>query len=584
MATTTELAADMQLRDYQLDAINCLWAYMNAHNDNPCLVLPTGAGKSPVMAGIAHEALTQWPGTRVLVLAHVRELVQQNAEKLLRYWPEAPVGIYSASLGKRDRFQPVVFASIQSVHDKAMQIGRFDLILVDEAHRIPTKGEGMYRVFLAECARINPALRIAGLTATPYRLGSGLVCGPDNILNTIAYEIGVRELIERGFLSRLVSKAGLARANLSGVHVRGGEYVAGELDRAVNQVELVKRAVDEIMSLCADRRAWVVFCASVAHANTVSAELKARGIEAPVVEGGTNSAERASIIKRFTNGQLRALCNVNVLSEGFDAPHVDAVILMRPTKSAGLYYQQVGRGLRLAPGKSDCLVLDFAGNALEHGPIDEIKIQRPKKAGDTGKIVTMPTKACPQCQSVVVAMVAICPDCGHEWPRQGAKHDGTASFAPVLSSEIDLSEYTHEFNVTDMLYDRHEKPGGIPSLKVTYVCGFRTFREWVCLQHGGMARSRACDWWRRRMPARIGDHAALVPRTVDAALSLTHHLLKATRITVLDRGGKHYPEVLSHELEPDTGGEGQDAGAVASGAPYPGIAAGKPQLPWLRNV
>lgn len=576
----------MQLRPYQRDAIDCLWAYMNVHNDNPCLVLPTGAGKSPLMAGIAHEALTQWPGTRVLVLAHVRELVQQNAEKLLRYWPEAPVGIYSASLGKRDRFQPVVFASIQSVHDKAMLLGRFDLILVDEAHRIPTKGEGMYRAFLAECQRINPALRIAGLTATPYRLGSGVVCGPDHILNTIAYEIGVRELIDGGYLSRLVSKAGLARANLSGVHIRGSEYVATELAKAVNQAELVKLACIEIMQFCTDRRAWVVFCADVAHANAVSAELKTHGVDAPVVEGGTNSAERASIVRRFTGGQLRALCNVNVLSEGFDAPHVDAVILMRPTKSAGLYYQQVGRGLRLAPGKSDCLILDFAGNALEHGPIDEIRIQRPKRAGETGKVITMPTKECPQCQGIVIAMVATCPDCGHEWPRQDAKHDPTASFAPVLSTEIDLSDYTHEFEVTDVLYDRHEKPGGIPSLKVTYVCGFRTFREWVCVEHSGMARSRACDWWRKRMPARIGDHAALVPRTVDSALALTHHLLKAARIKVLDRGGKHYPEILSHELEPDSepSGEGAHGGAAASDAPPPGSAAGKPQLPWLRGV
>src|SRR5690606_37317419 len=163
-------------------------------------------------------------------------------------------------------------------------------------------------------------------------------------------------LIRQGFLCRLISKAGVARADLSGVHVRNGEYVGRELERACDQDAIVQAACDEIVALCADRRAWIVFAAGVKHAEHVCQALRDRGIASATVDGTTASGERAARIAAFQRGELRALVNVNVLSEGFDATHIDAVVLMRPTKSAALYYQQVGRGLRLHPAKTDCLV------------------------------------------------------------------------------------------------------------------------------------------------------------------------------------------------------------------------------------
>lgn len=345
----------MQLRPYQREAIDAAWGYLRAESGNPCLVLPVGAGKTIVMAELIREALTAWPGTRIAVIAHVRELVSQNADKLSKHWLEAPIGIYSASLKRRDRFEPVIFASIQSVYDKAMQLGRFDLLLIDEAHRIPLRSEGMYRDFIDGCRRANPALRIVGLTATPYRLGAGMVCGPEYILNDVAYEARIGDLIRCGYLSRLVSKGGLARADLSTVHVRNGEYIASELQDACNVARVVEAACDEIVALCADRHAWVVFCAGVAHAERVSDALRRRGIACAVVEGEMSATRRDEAIADFQAGRLRALCNVNVLCEGFDAPRVDAIVMLRPTKSAGLYVQQVGRGTRLCDGKPNCI-------------------------------------------------------------------------------------------------------------------------------------------------------------------------------------------------------------------------------------
>lgn len=539
----------MQLRPYQRAAVDATWNYLRNREGNPCIVLPTGAGKTIVLAELIREALTQWSGTRICVLAHVRELVAQNADKLRRYWPEAPLGIYSASLKRRDRFEPVIFASIQSVASKAMQMGRFDLLLIDEAHRIPLRSEGQYRQFIADCLRANPQLRIAGLTATPYRLGGGPVCGPDYILNEVCYEARVGDLIRDGYLSRLTSKAGAARADLSGVHVRNGEYLGGELERACNIADVVAAACDEIVALCADRRAWIVFCAGVKHATAVTEALTERGIACAMVDGKTPAGERAARIEQFQSQALRTLVNVNVLSEGFDATQVDAVIMMRPTKSAALYYQQAGRGMRLHPGKTDCLVLDFAGNIVEHGPVDAIR--PPRRPGQKAKSEA-PVRECPQCHNLVAVQVHECPDCGYQWPMSEffARHGTHASDAPILSEDIEPARYP----VTRVTYDRHDKPGKPSSLRVTYHCGLRSFREWVCLEHSGLARAKACTWWSQRS-------AAPVPRSVDDALELTDTLTVPAAVLVLE--ANKYPEIVGHEL-PDTDATKDPAGNPAA--------------------
>lgn len=526
----------MTLRSYQQHAVDAVWAYLRARQGNPCVVIPTGGGKTHVMAALIQQALIQWPGTRICVLAHVRELVKQNHDKLLAHWPEAPAGIYSASLGRRDRFEPVIFASIQSVAKRAMTLGRFDLLLIDEAHRIPLRAEGQYRQFIDGCRRANPRLCIVGLTATPYRLGGGPVCGPDYILNEVCYEARVGDLIRDGYLSRLTSKAGTARPDLSRVHIRGGEYVGRELERAVNVEDVVESACDEIVARCADRGAWIVFCAGVAHAEHVTAALKARGVAVAQVDGKTSAAERTARIADFQRGDLRALVNVNVLSEGFDAPQVDAVVMMRPTKSAALYYQQAGRGMRLAPDKTDCLVLDFAGNILEHGPVDAIR--PPKKPGEKAKS-DAPVRECPNCQAFVLVQLRVCPDCGYEWPTVGfiAPNEAHASDAAILSDEI----APETCKVDGVEYAEHIGKSGIPTLQVTYRCGMRRFREWICIEHTGIARAKAIVWWstRTNVPA---------PRTAGDAATAGITLAVPSFVRVIQRG--KYPEIVGYEFEP----------------------------------
>lgn len=525
----------MQLRPYQQSALDALWSFLRHRDGNPALVLPTGAGKSPLMAAIAAEAVQSWGG-RVGIVAHVQELVEQNSAKLRAFWPEAPMGVYAAGLRRRDRFDPILFVQIQSVPNKAHIFGRFDLLLIDEAHRIPLGGEGRYREFIDGCRKQNPSLRVVGLTATPYRLqGQAVpVCGPGHVLNEIAYEARITDLIAEGFLSPLISRRGSAEADLSGVKLRGGEYVEAELGAAMLSGDLVPRTVVDILHRAAGRRAGIVFCVTVAHAQAVLDELHKAGERAALVHGGTPKGERERLIGEFQNGALRWMVNVNVLSEGFDAPHIDCVAMLRPTKSPGLYYQQVGRGFRMSPGKADCLVLDYAGNMLEHGPVDAIKVRggKMKKAAvvETGR-----AKECPKCSALLAFGARVCPDCGYSFASADPAHSDRPVDAPVLSSELALKVST--FDVTGVEYARHDKAGSGRSLRVTYRCGLRWFSEYVCVEYIGFPGQMAVKWFAER-------GVTTCPRTVDSALEAADALPKPVRITV-DESNK-YPEIIEH--------------------------------------
>ena len=533
-----------------------------------------------VIADRIKTYLSNWPGTRVIVLAHVKELVKQNAEKLISYWPEGKgnVGIFSAGLNRRDVFQPVIFASIQSVYNKAMQLGRFDLIFIDEAHRIPLEGEGTYLSFIAACKEINPNVRVVGFTATPYRLGKGMVVGDDKILNHICYEAKVADLIRDGYLSPLITKGSLKGADFSSVHIRKGEYVPSEVDDIINTDDVVNAAVAEIVALGADRRAWILFCNSIAHAEHVAQVLQdSHGIEAPVVHSKIPKGRRDKIIKEYYAGKHRAICNVNVLSEGFDAPFIDLVALLRPTKSPGLYYQQVGRGLRLFPGKNNCLVLDFAGNIMEHGPVDNLRIKQPKKTkGDA------PVKQCPECQTIVNTPVMECPECGYLWPpseRVNESHDGSSSNAAILSNQVIEPV---EKSVVRVAYYRHEKKGKTPSLRVEYFCGLKLYKEWVFLEHTGHARANAEIWWNNRsgLPA---------PRSISEAMNIikTTKFIEPVALKV-DENGK-YPEIKSYSFndvpvrENENTRPNGEAGRI-DGEGHFGIAQRSDHnaLPWMR--
>jgi DNA repair protein RadD len=531
------------LRPYQQQALAAVYQHVRDRDDHPCIVLPTGAGKTPLIAAICRDTVLQWHG-RAIVLAHVKELLTQSVDKLKATCPELSVGLYSAGLRKRDKTQPVIVAGIQSVYQKACDLGAFNFVIVDEAHLIPPDGEGRYQTFFKDAKVVNPEVRVLGLTATPYRMKTGPICTPEGILNHVCFEVGVKELIRDGYLSPLVSRAGLTLADTSELAVQGGEFVAREAEALMDQGDLVEAACAEIVAATHDRRCVLIFATGVDHGrHVVQVLLDQHQVECGFVVGETPSDERAKLIERFKSGTLKYLCNVNVLSTGFDATNVDCVVLLRPTMSPGLYSQMCGRGFRLHPGKRDCLVLDYGGNVLRHGPVDELRLARPTSANPGEP----PAKECPSCHALIATGYARCPHCGHLFPPpQRSQHERQASREAILSQAVTTTDY----EVLDVFYRVHRKrdaeAGAPPTMRVDYKIGLNEFvREWVCFEHSSYARLRAESWWKRRSPDPV-------PRTVKHAVDLANcgALAIPVKITVRQLAGEKFPTITDCELGP----------------------------------
>ena len=291
----------MILRPCRQEAVDEVYEHLRTKDTTPCVVLPTGTGKNLCLARIASDAVTLWGG-RVLILAHVKELLEQNADKVRRLCPELKVGVYSAGLNSRDTRESVIVAGIQSVYNKAC-----DLVIVDECHLIAPDGEGMYRTFLKDMKVINPDVRLIGLTATPFRLKGGAICKPGNLLNEVCFEAGLREMLAQGHLSPLVSRAGHAEADLSSVHTRAGEFVQDELASAMDSEQLVDASCFEIAILTRERKSVLIFCTSVEHCKYVAGAItKHSGRECAVVTGEPPAGLRAEIIARFRGEHIPA--------------------------------------------------------------------------------------------------------------------------------------------------------------------------------------------------------------------------------------------------------------------------------------
>ena len=524
----------LTLRPYQQAAIASIYGYFQNNKGNPLVIIPTAGGKSLVMPAFIEGVLKAWPDQRILIVTHVRELIAQNHAEMIALWPEAPAGIYSVGLGKREAQARVLFAGIQSIHRRAHEVGHTDLVLIDEAHLIPGNTSTMYRRFLDRLAQINPALKVIGLTATPFRTDSGMLHeGKSALFTDIAFEAPVRELIDQGYLSPLVSKQPATQLDVSKVGTRAGDFIARDLAAAVDQDAITRAAVAEIIDYGKDRKSWLAFCSGVDHARHVAEEFQHRGFSCHTIFGDTPKDERDAIIAAFKRGEIRALASMGVLTTGFNAPGVDLIALLRPTKSAGLYVQMVGRGTRLAPSKENCLVLDFAGNVRRHGPIDLVRPKRPGEAGGGDA----PTKVCPMCDSIVALSSTECPDCGYEFPAREVKIAPTAAALPILSPKAPQWLPVHGVS-----YSRHDKLGGLPSLKVTYNCGLKSYSEWVCIEHQGYARQKASDWWRKRAPG------LPVPLCIDEAILQAGELARPSAISVRPSG--RYFEITGYRFDP----------------------------------
>jgi len=529
----------LQLRDYQRTAVDALYEYWREKPGSPLIVLPTGAGKSLVLGTICKELIENYSDMRILVVTHVRELILSNFRELLNIWPFAPAGIFSAGVGRRDAHAQIIFGGVQTIASKTELIGHIDLVMVDEAHLMPRNSETQYGKLLDGLRAMNPDLKLVGLTATPYRLGEGQLHEGDGALfDDICYEQPIADMIDGGYLVRPISKGMATTYDVSGVAKQGGDYKQKALQAAVDQADLNAAVANEIVQYGHDRKAWLLFCSGVEHALHMRDEIRERGFSCETITGETPTGERDRILAAFKAGKIKALTNNSVLTTGTNLPIIDLVAFCRATLSPGLYVQMAGRGLRLYPGKENCLFLDFAGVVRKHGPIDAVT--PPHMKTGTGDA---PVKQCPQeeggCGSLVHASAHCCPDCGYEFPiNDEPKIAARAEDTPIYSKEAATARA-----VNDRRFDYHEGKGDKPpSVKVTYMAGLTAIREWLCPEHSGFAKSKADRFWMAHGGQRP------FPKSVMEWLERQNELLETDEIAVRP-DGKYWTVVSQRPSE-----------------------------------
>jgi DNA repair protein RadD len=500
-----------QLREYQQTAVDQVVKYFKKKRDPAVVVLPTGAGKSLVIAELARVAKG-----RVLVLAHVKELVEQNYEKYASYGLSA--GIFSASLGKKDHSHKAIFGSVQSIARAPDEFfDDFSLLVIDECHRVADEGATQYQEVIKKLRERNPAICILGLTATPYRLGLGwiyeyaqsgeLKTEQPRFFKQCVFELPLSYMIKNRYLTAPVKvDIPVTSYDFSELSEKGRMYTAAEVEEVLKtQKRLTPLIIKNIMDITEryHRQGVMIFSASVRHAEEIMSYLPVH--DARLVVGDTDMATRDRTVQDFKQKKFKYLVNVSVLTTGFDAPHVDVIAILRPTESNSLYQQIVGRGLRLSDGKGECYVLDYTGMGHDiYAP--EISDKRPAK--DT------------------VPVLVACPQCGFE-----------NAFWGYSTDEGDVLEH----------FGR--KCRGAAQDPVTYEikpCGFR-FRLKLCHSCGAEndLTARACE----KCDATLIDADAKLKQ---AKLSKNAHVLTPDRITFderLDKNSNPYLEIRYYDYD-----------------------------------
>lgn len=522
---------------YQTESVNAFLEYYNSiDSGHGLIVLPTGAGKSLVQAMIADEFSKRYPEKRILFLTHIPKLLEQNFNELIVNLGIIDAGIYCAKFNSRDTENHILFASIQSVFKKAKELGRFGLIVVDEAHSISPNDETMYRKFFSEMIEQSIGCKIIGLTATPYRMGTGLLTeGENKIFDEIIYEYPLYKAINEGYVCKPVGRTGITKPDTSRVKKRGGEYIESELAKVCDDSIIIEKAVSEIIELTKDRKHILIFCVGIAHAEHVAEEFQKQGVMCKAIHSGLQETEQKQIDSDFKNGVIRYVCNVDMWTTGYNYRAIDCIVMLRPTMSTGLYYQMSGRGFRLFEGKKDFLLLDYAGNILTHGPLDKIYVETKGYKKNRG-VQTAPMKECKGCGQAIFLSTMICPECGYEYPVN-LNHGATASDASPISKYVPPEEV--ELTPDDTNFYFHESKNGKLSMRVSYTLGaLQSVSEYICIEHGGYAEQMARKWLKQSLPSGYP-----IPDTVEECLQLKDIYKKPCSIFI--DYNQRFPRVIS---------------------------------------
>ena len=412
----------LQLRDYQKDCVKKIIELLPT-NDDILIQAATGAGKTIIFSALVKQLIELWPNLKICIAVHLKEIVEQNIEKLKMIWPDAPIGVScSSSNFDIDLTQQITIGSIQTIANKLDKLQTFNLIIVDEAHKIPpTNQDGQYLKLFNFIREKNNKLKIIGFTATPYRLGHGYIYGDnkkisnDNLFKKLNYSIGIKQLQKQNYLcGHKIKFANNMQEQLKNIKVNG-DYNISELEHVMVKEINIKAVYNAIIDYADDRKNIIIFCTTIKHAELINNYLNEKNISSEVIHSKMKMQNRNEILNNFTKEKNRVLCNVGIATEGYDNPKIDCVILDRPTKSTSLYVQMCGRGLRPYDNKDYLLILDLVNNCyLNHGDISNPNVVIPlfKSDKDADAVV----KICDKCFSIIAVGYKKCPDCGYEFP------------------------------------------------------------------------------------------------------------------------------------------------------------------------
>lgn len=536
-----------KLRDYQSRVKSELYDWLSKHPKGfPIVDACVGAGKSVIIADLCRDMINHAPDTRIVMCVATKELCEQNMHKLLSIWSDAPAGLCSASLGQKDTDSQIIFATIGTLARRVQDLGCVDVMIIDECHNVNTDNAGMYRKMIETLQdTTSPSLCVIGFTGTPFR-GNGIWLwqGKDPIFEGVASRVSMDELLKLGYLSPLVVDKGIEKIDTSHVSITAGDYNNAELAVVLENESLMKSIIDDVYIRANDRQKWLIFCHSIAQAEMVLKQVQGFR-RAEMVIGDTPSLHRQMYLAAFKKpfddpDAINILVNVGVLTTGFDAPMIDCLVLLRPTKSPVLYVQIAGRGMRVADGKKDCLWLDYTSTTRELGPVNHVR-GRNKSDRITGTTATgEKCKYCPECGEKLPIYASECYSCGASLVSN--KNQQFADTAEVLDDGT-----PKWFDVCAISYQRHlSKNSGLASMRVSYHVDFQEYpiSEYVCIEHSGFARSNAQQWWKKH-------HIHDMPATVDEGLELVHYASfpKPKRIEC-KRDGKFY-KVINREIDRD---------------------------------
>lgn len=497
----------MKLRDYQQEASDAVWASLR-RGMQPCVQLPTGTGKSLVIAAVADRLRSR--GGRVWIVTHVKELIVQNRRTLNNYAGLDRVGTLCSGLNEKTEGESITFATIQSLYRPALagKLAAPDAILIDEAHRIPPGKDGK---FYNEVLLAYPEARRIGFTATPWRMDNGLIYGDrDGVwFNDLAYSKSVPEMVELGYLCPLIGVETEIQLDLKGVSKTAGDYKQGEVGERESNMWL-QAVVRSVKQLAENRNHVAVYCPTVEAAERTAKAFSDAGWPSAVVTGATE--DREEVIDEWKAKGTRVLCSVDVLTTGFDHPALDCIVVLRPTESSSLWVQILGRGTRIFEGKKNCMVLDYVGNLARLGGIgmmEDFVVERGGKAAGTKKAVGKPKPE-------------------KSKPNTLSANDPMAGRAGGIEVKVQDAQY--------IIIGSKTQPGK-SMVMVSYSCvtpeGYTlSVNDFICCEYSGYARMKAEAWVKRRG----GDY---LPYRAHEAINFLYSLPNPRRL-VVQRNGKYW--------------------------------------------